>query len=353
MPESPSWSVWSDIDGGTVDGRILTHTELDYSKGYRYRYKAVNTSGNESSWSDPSSGDVPLKSGQQDIAYRSLISEHIETNSLKAEVYEEIRNVLPWNFTENLDQSYPLPIDFHIPTETVNIKKILVTAKADSFRTYSKGSKWETNNWSFWGTEGVVLGTTNGHQLSLSTEDDTDFATGFYSESPQTYTNDFSADEDTTHYHRYENEYGSIKKLATLEHYHTITDTFVVGINNLNTHRHNIDMTKLEHTHPIDFGIYRDIAEYDGEAGINVEVYIDDGDGFPGTADYTLTTDANGVVTEELDIMADGKITQIPEDPETYDSWFKRIEFRIPTGTGQPERLRISGQLIAKIDITA
>jgi hypothetical protein len=107
------------------------------------------------------------------------------------------------------------------------------------------------------------------------------------------------------------------------------------------------------HTHSLTFGIYRDTYEYNGGSGIDVEVYIDDGDGFPGTADYTLTTDANGVLTEELDIMADGKITQIPEDPETYDSWFKRIEFRIPTGTGQPERLRISGQLIAKIDITA
>jgi hypothetical protein len=242
-----------------------------------------------------------------------------------------------------------LPVDFHIPTETIDIKKILITAKADSFRTYSKGSKWETNNWSFWGTEGVVLGTTNGHQLSLSTEDDTDFATGFYSESPQTYTNDFSADEDTTHYHRYENEYGSIKKLATLEHYHTITDTFVVGINNLNTHRHNIDMTKLEHTHPIDFGIYRDIAEYDGEAGINVEVYIDDGLGAGLVLFQTLTTDANGVLAEEIDIANEITLPAEKTDP----GWFKQIEFRIPTGTGQPVRLRISGQLIAKIDITA
>ena len=84
MPLTPAWSSWTDIADGKVDGDVFIHSDLDYSKGYRYRYQAVNNSNNESGWSNPSSGTIPAKTGQNDITYKSITTEKI--NSINADI---------------------------------------------------------------------------------------------------------------------------------------------------------------------------------------------------------------------------------------------------------------------------
>jgi predicted phage tail protein len=72
-----------EIDLGNKDGNFTTDTDLAVSTEYFYRIKAVDTSGNASGWSTIKSATT-LQVGQADIAYNSIIAEHIDVTNLAA-----------------------------------------------------------------------------------------------------------------------------------------------------------------------------------------------------------------------------------------------------------------------------
>ena len=55
-------------------------------------------------------------------------SGELAAKSIKAEWFEEIRNVLPYVCADSLDQNLPIEVDFYIPSETTNIVKIMLSA---------------------------------------------------------------------------------------------------------------------------------------------------------------------------------------------------------------------------------
>ena len=403
----------------------------------------------------------------------------IAAKSIKASMYEEIRNVLPWNFQENLDSDNPLPVDFHIPTETVNIEKIFITAKADSFRAYSKSTSGGAHDHDVtleshthellvkeWGEEGYedswvqTTSTSTDHRHRYDEPNGTNFAKdwiNFEKENSQ-HNHGGSTGDEGAHTHRYYRAHATtgsesshnhpISRVTpssyntgtaeghlhtyyqwepesptgsgsshdhsigesntwthdTVEHNHDISNSatqyFVTDIIKDeeyeiygDSHRHTkiptienqaitntmrdwfvnveeealgdyhehwsqipyameskasgVTETSQAHVHDIDFGIFRDTEEYEhGETGVYVELWIDDGSGYGVNPFATQEIGLDGVIWEELDIT--NEFSEIV-DPATYD-WFKQIKFEIASGA---ERIRISGQLIAKIDITA
>jgi len=82
MPGAPVWGGWA--TAGTTDSLIYVHSGLDWDKGYRYRYYAVNISGNSSGYSAASAGAVCVKSGGADVAYHSVLADHMIATELYA-----------------------------------------------------------------------------------------------------------------------------------------------------------------------------------------------------------------------------------------------------------------------------
>lgn len=315
-------------------------------------------------------GDQITLDGDTDVEGDfELNGDALINGSIKASKYKEIRNVLPWNFSENLDSNNPLPVDFHIPSETDNIVKILVSAKADSFRAYSKGASGGKHSHDVEidphshdiDTDGDFTETYTEH-TNLSHDHDVNGHTGDESDHDHSY--DYINPDNTTgpddggtdHDHsigasvesnttdgdgRHDHSSGSLK-----------TDTWYD--NDETGHRHlypRFDTTKEKtsgvseeeraHNHNLDFGIYRDTAEFEQGDTLEVELWIDNGNGFGSEPFDTLNADSDGILTEDIDIT-----NEITLD----NSNFKQIEFRISNSV---ERTRISGQLIAKLDITA
>ena len=53
-------------------------------------------------------------------------------------MYKQIRNVLPYVGTDNIDENNPIDVDFYIPEETESIVSISLSAKALRYRAYAK-----------------------------------------------------------------------------------------------------------------------------------------------------------------------------------------------------------------------
>ena len=62
----------------------------------------------------------------------------LKAKSITADMYSEIRSVLPYVGTDSLDQNNPIEVDFYIPSETDRIVNIFLSAKALRYRAYSK-----------------------------------------------------------------------------------------------------------------------------------------------------------------------------------------------------------------------
>ena len=75
-------------------------------------------------------GDITGASG--------TFSGELAAKSIKAEWFEEIRNVLPYVGADSLDQNYPIEVDFYIPSETTNIVQIMLSAKGLRYRAYAR-----------------------------------------------------------------------------------------------------------------------------------------------------------------------------------------------------------------------
>ena len=75
--------TWEHVTVGSYTGTFLTDMDLEVNVQYWYRAKAVDTSGNESEWSTIESATT-LQVGQGDIAYNSILAQHIDVMNLTA-----------------------------------------------------------------------------------------------------------------------------------------------------------------------------------------------------------------------------------------------------------------------------
>jgi len=76
----------------------------------------------------------------ENLAADSVTAGKIAAATITADKYAEIRNVLPYNDTDYIGAGYPIEVDFYIPSETIRIEKVLLTAKALPFRSYATTS---------------------------------------------------------------------------------------------------------------------------------------------------------------------------------------------------------------------
>jgi len=73
------------VDLGDKDGNFTTDSELSVNTAYYYRVRAVDTSGNASGWSNIKSATTKkVGEAETDIAYRSVIANHISVSQLSA-----------------------------------------------------------------------------------------------------------------------------------------------------------------------------------------------------------------------------------------------------------------------------
>jgi len=130
VPASPVAGNWADITGSAIRALQYHDTDVLFNTCYRYRVAAVDTSGNTSGWTLPSAWIVPLQVGTADAAFRFIT----------AEMYGEIRNVLPYTFEQDVDSTHPVEVPFYIPSETTQIVSIKLSASGEKFRANSKSA---------------------------------------------------------------------------------------------------------------------------------------------------------------------------------------------------------------------
>lgn len=282
----------------------------------------------------------------------SLNGDAIVDGSIVADKYKQIRNVLPWNFLDNVDQSNPLVVDFHIPSETVNIIDVFLSVKAIPFRAYSTGASGGSHDHevdipSHTHDMGYGSNTTNLDGFHSHDGFNTDNAThdhGYTNTAPDLTTGDNNSTGDP-----HDHDIGRSALDDTTEddtHDHWVSSTGSTGDH---AHKYSyLDVIKSDgdevvtsesdtHSHSLDFGIYED-TNVPG----SIDIYADDnGDGtYDLIGNYTV--DADGVIgSDEINVTGSFSLN---------DYNWKKLKFEIGDTTS---RVRISGQLIAKVDITA
>ncbi|NPV80753.1 MAG: hypothetical protein HPY52_10835 [Firmicutes bacterium] len=353
VPTNPAWGAWADVPGGLVRAETWQDVNVEYSKCYSYRYCAIDTSMNPSQWSDPSPGAVPSQTGEQDLAVRSI----------HAQMYYEIRNVMPYNYLDSLDSSKPFECDFYIPSETTGIVSIKLSARGLRYRAYSKaallfeifGSPTSSVGDHSHGVDslmGTTLTTSAAGAVSAHTHSFEDTipssSTGSAGSHSHGVTYNFYAytsyGGDPSHYHGYDRANGTS---SAGDHYHGISTTttskstgsagaisahshtVTVGIQSAGAHNHTIN---LSHGHGLEFGIYEDTTP----AG--VKLYCDNGAGYDAGQSLAAAPDTTTPYTlcTELDLTS----------KFTGTGW-KRIKFT-STRLG-----RIAAVLIVKVDVSA
>ena len=268
----------------------------------------------------------------------ALSGNAIINKSILAEKYKEVRNVLPYNYLDSLDNTNGLICDFYIPSETVNIVKILLTAKGLPFRAYSTGAKdgGAVTRTSTWGgehshdTEDIQTDYADDHNHSLdasSSSTSSESGAGLSTSTGSTGT--YGCDSCLVdHAHSY---------IPPENHSHGYTE--ITGMNQAGRHNHNVynynvyadgehthNVSIPDHIHDLLFGIYEDTLPAD------VTLDIDNGSGF----NNSISLGSSEILAEELDLS----------QHFTGTGW-KRIRFN------SSQRGRINAQLVLKVDITA
>jgi hypothetical protein len=315
MVQNESGSVYIDADGITVDDGNITIKD--------------------------SSGKTWIEGGA--LATGAITADKINVGTITADKYAQIRNIMPWNFLDNVDQSHPLTIDFRIPNELATtggadgVKDVYVSLKAVPFRAYSIGASGGVHSHS-------VDIPSHIHPLSrLDVQSDSASKLYYFQlsdpgHSHTLYYNGSSSDSTGIEFTR-----------ESSGHYHN----YMVACEATNSGGESTrTSTQTSHTHTLDYGIFENTDINDGgydpaDDAIDIDVYIDNGGGFPTSPNYTWTAEAgtNGVVGSN-----ENYITQNGSGDILGSGW-KAIRFEI--ATVGIERVRLSGQLIAKIDITA
>lgn len=174
----------------------------------------------------------------------------LEAKSIKAEWFEEIRNVLPYTGSDSLDADHPIDYDFYIPSETTEIIAVKVSAVGLPFRAYSrsvKSARSQTSTSTSWSWGGASTSTDGTH----------------------------------THTFSVSGSWGSTDSGGG--HSHTVQ---------FPSHHH--DVTIPEHNHDMEHGIFHSTLP------ANVKLYCDDGHGWGSP----ISLGNGGVLATELDITS-------------------------------------------------
>lgn len=302
----------------------------------------------------------------------------LKAKMITADMYGEIRNVLPYTGQDSLDQDSPIDVDFYIPSETVNIVSVTLSAKALRYRAYAKtASSGGSHNHDVtipahthvirplsFVVEYIDTGLGGDHDHGGSTGS-TSTDTSYEGDHDHTYYEATGTDSDS-HYHSILEMYG---ETDTHTHSHSITEMQnTTGSNGAHSHTvshhsHSISVdaghthhylriidirattteaSEVElitsdysdsHVHDLDYGIALDTTPAD------VRLYCANGGDFD-TGQSLLSAPADPtieyVLAEELNLT----------DKFTGGGW-KKIRFT------SSRRGRITWQLIVKLDITA
>jgi hypothetical protein len=311
-------------------------------------------------------------------------SGELAAKSIKAEWFEEIRNVLPYTGQDSLDSGKPIVIPFYIPSETTKIVAAFLSAEARRNRAYSKSAPYDPS--AFWDkqTSGtsfdsppvtVTLNTTNAdtgqtsldHYHQYSDTHITTSASGGHSHAINTsawpkLNTDYSAPDNHrhtldsfvipnnsgTHTHSTtntnKNTGGSQTGVLTpnnLSHNHSYERVTGATLSNFTNHHHDYDPA---HDHKLEFGIHEDTTP------ANVRMRVNDGSGWSGY--ITLASAASGNAAYDLISGAsvpkhNNNASEMDLTPYLSGTGWKYIEF-------SSSRLGlIAWNLILKLDITA
>ncbi|MHB8276349.1 MAG: phage tail spike protein [Candidatus Humimicrobiaceae bacterium] len=236
----------------------------------------------------------------------------LRANSIFASHYAQLRNVLPYNFDDSLDATYPLECEFYMPPNVDEIKSCWVHIVGRNFRAYSKGaasgggqtsSSGGAQTSSSGGAQTSSSGSSHNHSVSGQTS--SAGSSHSHSVSGQTAsdggshlhgTNTSSANTGVTsgHQHTYNEVQGYT--VAGGVHSHSVTGVTsadeaahthsVSGSTSSDeaTHTHTVadhthtvanhTHTVADHIHALIFGIYEDTDP----TGVNI--YVDNGSGY-------------------------------------------------------------------------
>lgn len=120
VPASPDWGAFATITGSAIRGNKYTDNDVAYNKCYKYKYRAVDTSGNASSYSNESAAAVPSQTLASDIA----------ANSITADRYHELRQNLCYTWETYAGNAATFEKEFWVPEEATDIIASLITIKA-------------------------------------------------------------------------------------------------------------------------------------------------------------------------------------------------------------------------------
>jgi len=262
-------------------------------------------------------------------------SGELAAKSIKAEWFEEIRNVLPYTGQDSLDADKPIVIPFYIPSETTKIVAAFLSAEARRYRAYSKSAPYTEHYW--W----------NKRTGNVAT----------FGETPVTVTLQTTSASGTTgiqtlRHRHYEPDgiyimTGGVKddesSMFNLGHNHSFNYIRASGVqlNNFNDHKHELDPS---HAHDLEFGIHEDTTP------ANVRIRINNGSGWSGYISLAPAPSDNAA----YDLIAGASVpkhnnnaSEMDLTPYLSGTGWKHIEF-------SSSRLGlIAWNIILKLDITA
>ena len=250
----------------------------------------------------------------------------IQTGSITADKYNELRNTYVFNGDDSLDATYPFELDFEIVSEMTAIVSVNLSFRIRKFRAYSTGAA--SGGGATSGATGTPSGggatSGSGGATAPTTENESGRDTGAISAQHQHIeTGSVTGYQSANHHH-------PIPRHTHLvyipDHYHTTPDhTHPNHTHTTPNHTHpNHTHTIPNHTHALTFGIYEEAQSP------TINIYIDNGAGYGGSI--------GAYTTDQLDIDIIAHIS---------GTGFKRIKFMSNV------RTRISAWVLCKIDLSA
>lgn len=270
-----------------------------------------------------------INAGAVKVGY--LQASVIRSNFIFANHYAQLRNVLPYNFDDSLDSSFPLECEFYMPPNVDEIKSCWVHIVGRNFRAYSKGAASGGGATSSAG--GAQTSSSGGGQTSSGGSSHSHSVSGQTASSDGAHTHlfvggtvptsssgdgvDVAGLSGTTdahvhasgsyavngnHSHTYFRETGTT---SSITHTHSVTGTTSASesahTHTVSNHTHTVSdhtHTVPNHTHGLTFGIYEDTDP----TGVNI--YIDDGSGYGGSL-------ASGNTPVAIDVNVASSLTTV------------------------------------------
>jgi len=177
------------------------------------------------------------------LAALAVTADKIAANTITADKYNQLRNVLPYNFDDSLDSSYPLECEFFMPPNTDEIKSAWVHIVGRNFRAYSKGAAsggGQTSGagggqtTSDGGGQTSSAGSAHKHTVSGGTGD----AVGNHTHS-LSLTNETTGPESVKHHHTAGNQSASHEHTSTLDTGKDTGTTALAPYGGFASHKHD------------------------------------------------------------------------------------------------------------------